>query len=159
MQREIYWIDKIFRNGDIRAKWSQLLPRPKLSQMNRRVILSAFLAFLSIGCSGSNLHLRGVVDYLAIKRPPLPAPGTTIAGPGLQEDVLNMILGIDGARHQECKNYGLKNTEMVEPPGSGDRKWKERWILDRCGTEVAWDVQFTPDPKGGTNIVTSIPKE
>ncbi|HEY1270069.1 MAG TPA: hypothetical protein VGH16_22615 [Candidatus Binatia bacterium] len=125
---------------------------------NRHTLLVVGWLLLLSSCSQSNSQVAGVVDYLRIKRPPIPVPGATIASPGLQEDVVNTILGIDGARHQQCKNYGVKNTEVVNPLDA-DGKWKERWLIDRCGTPVAWDVEFTHALKGGTDIVVRIPKE
>jgi hypothetical protein len=30
-----------------------------------------------------------------------------------------------------------------------ERKWIERWVLDRCGSQVTYDVYFTEVGQGG----------
>ena len=153
------------RNFDARAE--------QKTAMNYLISRTTSLAFLFIGAcllsgcaasnSTSNSLYGSLVDYLGIKRPTIPVQGVTIANPVLQRDVLDIVLAADGARHKECKNYGVSATEIVEPPRSGDRsKWKERWVIDRCGTAVPWDVEFTPAPNGGTYIAAiaaTIPKQ
>lgn len=120
-------------------------------------VISFFVFLMLTACGGGNPIIRNVVRGLQINPLPLPAPGDTIANAELQEDVLNLLLARDGSLNKTCKTYGLRTTEVTEPPPGAEQKWKERWILDRCGVPVRYDVEFAPHPQGGTNIGISGP--
>lgn len=113
----------------------------------------SFFVFLTLNaCGGTNPTLGTLARDGGINAPSLPAPGRTLANAVLQEDVLNLLLVKERFMYTGCETYGLRDTEVTEPPRGAGQKWKERWTLDRCGVPVRYDVVFGPDPKGGTMI-------
>lgn len=102
--------------------------------------------------------------------PPAAPQGSTLASPLLQHDTLSTISSMDEAIASECKGarHVLHMEVTARPTGvkiKHDRmvagSWGERWILDRCGTPVAYDITFISDGHGGTNIdfKTGLPVE
>lgn len=91
---------------------------------------------------------------------PSTVPGQTIASALLQGDTMNQIFSSDRVIDSECRDRTIVNTEVLEraidPQFDAGRmvagSWKERWYLDRCGTLVPYDVQYTADGKGGTSF-------
>jgi len=89
---------------------------------------------------------------------PSAVPGKTLGSPLLQRDTMNQLFFFDRAFAADCQNRKIVNTEILEQPkdarfvtgGMVAGSWKERWYLDRCGKVVPYDVQYTPDGKGGT---------
>ncbi|HYX54038.1 MAG TPA: hypothetical protein VE783_11355, partial [Candidatus Limnocylindrales bacterium] len=87
--------------------------------------------------------------------------GSTLASPVLQHDTLSTISSMDEAMASECKApRRILHMEVTAKPSGVKMKhermvagwWGERWILDRCGAEVSYDITFTSDGHGGTNI-------
>lgn len=85
-------------------------------------------------------------------------PGQFQASPRLQLDTWEMILALDSGADIACKDRKVVNTEVIEQP-TGVRikwgrmvkgRWVERWTVDRCGTRVAYRVEYTADGRGGT---------
>ncbi len=53
-----------------------------------------------------------------------------------------------------CQSRAFVDAEVVSQPRMIDkaldeRKWLERWVLDRCGAEVSYHVFFTEVGEGG----------
>jgi hypothetical protein len=53
-----------------------------------------------------------------------------------------------------CQSRAFVDAEIVSQPRMIDkaldeRKWLERWVLDRCGAEVSYHVFFTEVGEGG----------
>ena len=94
-------------------------------------------------------------------------PGGTIGTPLLQRDTMNQLLFMDRAFDADCKNRKIVNTEVLERPKDSQvsrgrlvgGSWKERWSVDRCGTVVTYDVQYTADGKGGTFIAFNVARD
>lgn len=82
-------------------------------------------------------------------------PGETIADNALRRDTVRTILQSEKQLAPDCKSPKVADTKNVEKPSNGN--WAERWVIDRCGTQVAYGVTYRSDPKGGTNIAIERP--
>jgi hypothetical protein len=100
----------------------------------RFVGLFATLSLLVISCSTAEL------------------PGNSRASPGVQRDVLQMILILDGASGVNCDRHIVLKTEVVKTAIADDYTAIERWTIDRCGTIVPYRVTFRPGATGGTDF-------
>ena len=92
-------------------------------------------------------------------------PGETLGEPLLQRDTNRTILEIEKTLAPDCAAPKVVDTKVLEKPANVDVRdsrpvqgtWSERWIVDRCGTQVAYRVNYAIDPKGGTNIAIEKP--
>ncbi len=90
-------------------------------------------------------------------------PGETRGSASLQRDTLQLLFIIDGAADSACRDRKIVDTKLLEtlkqPKSVGGRmvqgSWRERWDLNRCGKLIEYDVIYTADGKGGTNINTA----
>lgn len=80
---------------------------------------------------------------------PSALPGKTTADPRLEQDTLFVIMGMDSAEDQGCKQRALANREIVK--ADSDRAL-EHWTINRCGTSVRYAITFSPRPGGGTLV-------
>ncbi len=86
-----------------------------------------------------------------------------IADATLQADVWLTLLiadkvaaGVDSAA-DPCKERQVTGIEMLDlgltAEGEWDAgPWTERWMVDRCGTRVAYTIDFTPGDQGRTDF-------
>ena len=89
-----------------------------------------------------------------------PMPGETLGEPMLQRDTAASILAFEKALAPDCAAPKIVDTKVVEKLSGVEVKegrpvkghWAERWVVDRCGTQVSYGVSYEADPKGGTNI-------
>jgi hypothetical protein len=79
-------------------------------------------------------------------------PGNTRASPGVQRDVLQMILVLDGASGVNCDRHSVQKTEVVKTATENDYTAIERWTIDRCGTIIPYRVTFILAPDGKTDF-------
>ncbi len=79
-----------------------------------------------------------------------PVAGETLGDRGLQRDTRATILEFEKVAAPDCTAAKVVDTKIEERPSSGN--WSERWLVDRCGTQVAYGVKYIADPKGGTVI-------
>jgi hypothetical protein len=96
------------------------------------------------------------------------APGITPGGPAqagdpfdasIASDLLQSKAQIRIFRHDDqadlaCQSRNFVTTSVVRSPRVvnetlNERKWIERWVLDRCGSQVTYDVYFTEVGQGG----------
>lgn len=54
----------------------------------------------------------------------------------------------------DCQNRRFVRSQIVNQPrvvdqSVNERKWLERWVLNRCGQEISYDVYFTVVGEGG----------
>jgi len=94
-----------------------------------------------------------------------PMPGETLGELTLQRDTAQTIFAFEKALAPDCAAPKVVDTKVVEKlsgvevkdgrPVGG--KWSERWVVDRCGTQVTYGVSYEADPKGGTNIGVTKP--
>ena len=77
----------------------------------------------------------------------------------LASDLLQSKAQIRIFRHDDqadlaCQSRNFVHTSVVRSPRVvnetlNERKWIERWVLDRCGSHVTYDVYFTEVGQGG----------
>jgi hypothetical protein len=79
-----------------------------------------------------------------------PVAGETLADRGLQRDARMTILEFEKAAAPGCMAAKIIDTKIEERPSNGN--WSERWLVDRCGTEVAYGVSYIAGTNGGTII-------
>lgn len=78
-------------------------------------------------------------------------PGKTLANPQLQRDVWNYLVQIELAFDEKCQDHSTVSTDVMEYPSiPGVGIWVERWLVNRCGEQVFYWMEFRPDGKGGT---------
>jgi len=125
--------------------------------MNRFVCANRIL--VAMACLAATAMVQAAAQNLV--------PGDTRGTPLLQRDTMTQLLFMDRAMASDCKDRKIVNTAVVEPPKDAQIKggrmmtggWKERWSMDRCGTVVIYDVQYTADGKGGTFIAFKVGKD
>lgn len=76
-------------------------------------------------------------------------PGKSTADPRLEQDTLTMIMGMDRASDDACKQRKVEKREIISAHAKGA---EEHWTLDRCGTLVLYRITYSPAPSGGTMI-------
>ncbi len=107
---------------------------------------------------------------LAIAVPGIVLPGIAISGPAeagesnpfdasLASNLLQSRAQIRIYRHDDqadlaCQSRTFVAAKVVRTPRIvnetlNERKWIERWVLDRCGNHVTYDVYFTEVGQGG----------
>jgi hypothetical protein len=92
-------------------------------------------------------------------------PGETLGDAGLRRDTVRTILESERVLAPDCAAPKVVDTKLVEGPSNMVIKdsrpvrgeWSERWVVDRCGTQVAYGVSYAADPKGGTFIAIQKP--
>ena len=104
--------------------------------------------------------------YRPVQDAPEAVPGETLGDAGLRRDTARTILQSEKSLAPDCKAPKIVDTKVVEKlsgveikdarPVGG--KWSERWVVDRCGTQVAYNVRYTADPQGGTNLAIDMPR-
>jgi len=93
-------------------------------------------------------------ELMAIGRSsPSKLPGDSTANELLERDTLRMMMAMDGAEDQGCKERHVVNREVLSASSTGA---EERWTLTRCSKPVKYLVRFSPDPRGGTTIGMNI---
>jgi hypothetical protein len=96
-------------------------------------------------------------------------PGQSLANLELQRDTFSQLLFMDRVFDQACrKKRKVLNTEVVNEPRNLEfspdgrmlrGQWTERWYLDRGGQVVAYDVDYSADGQGGTNLGIALHQE
>ncbi len=98
--------------------------------------------------------------WLAAALPPgAPAAGDDPLRESLASNLLQSRAQLRIFRHDDevdlsCQSRAFVGAEVVSQPRMIDkdldeRKWLERWVLDRCGAEVSYHVFFTEVGEGG----------
>ena len=82
----------------------------------------------------------------------------SLASKLLQSRAQLRIYRHDDQTDLKCGSRAFVNAEVVSRPRVVDevldeRKWLERWVLDRCGAEVPYHVFFTVVGNGGAFFV------
>jgi len=78
----------------------------------------------------------------------------SIASTFLQSRAQIRIYRHDDQVDLTCQSRSFVTAQVVRKPHVVDdklneRKWIERWVMDRCGDQVTYDVYFTEVGKGG----------
>lgn len=78
----------------------------------------------------------------------------SIASTFLQSRAQIRIYRHDDQADLTCQSRSFVTAQVVRKPHVVDdklneRKWIERWVMDRCGDQVTYDVYFTEVGKGG----------
>jgi len=98
-----------------------------------------------------------------------PAPGATHADSAEQVRVVKAIRAMDDLRVDRCKERRVSDTAILGSPGAvldsagtaggadSTTAWSylprhERWTIDRCGKQVSYLVEFSPEDSGGVAI-------
>lgn len=92
-------------------------------------------------------------------------PGRTLADPGLRRDTVRTIVENERVVAPNCTSPKVVDTVIVEEPSNMEVRngravrggWSESWMIDRCGTQVAYGVSYAADPNGGTFIAIRKP--
>jgi hypothetical protein len=81
-------------------------------------------------------------------------PGSSAADAMLQRDALQMVWLLEAVAEEECDERRVIDTRVTVPPEVvGKSPWSEEWIVDRCGKQLTYTVDFTPTPeRGGTDF-------
>jgi len=79
---------------------------------------------------------------------------TSLASQFLQSRAQIRIYRYDDQADLACQSRSFVAAKVVREPHVVDdtlneRKWIERWVMDRCGDQVVYDVYFTEVSKGG----------
>jgi hypothetical protein len=94
-------------------------------------------------------------------------PGESLVNgsdPRLVKDVLYVLRFYEEALAPECK-LKVVDTRLIELPTNVRierktelvvAKWSERWVLDRCGSNVAYRIDFDAQGSRGTDIAARI---
>lgn len=98
--------------------------------------------------------LRAAVEQVTAATPAL--PGETFGDRSLQRDTLRTIVQSEKELAPDCALPKVVDTKIVDDSRAKGR-WSERWVVDRCGKEVAYGVRYVSDAKGGTNIAVDRP--
>ena len=107
--------------------------------------------FTALMWAETNRH-RAVVRLLkkALKVEIYSTPSQTLTNPQLQRDVRDYILQLELASDEKCQEYSIIRTEVIEYPSRvGINNWAERWVVDRCGQNIYYRIEFRPDERGG----------
>jgi hypothetical protein len=92
------------------------------------------------------------------------ATGRDEADPTARERTISdQVLSFDASKHAggdaSCRSRKIVGTTTTRPFQSGSQppagQWTERWIVDRCGTQMAYDVHYLRAADGhlGVTIV------
>jgi hypothetical protein len=78
----------------------------------------------------------------------------SLASQFLQSRAQIRIYRYDDQADLACQSRSFVAAKVVRHPHVVDdtlneRKWIERWVMDRCGDQVVYDVYFTEVGKGG----------
>jgi len=98
--------------------------------------------------------LRAAVEQVSAATPAM--PGETFGDRSLQRDTLRTIIQSEKELAPDCALPKVLNTKIVDDSRAKGR-WSERWVIDRCGKEVAYGVRYASDAHGGTNIAVDRP--
>lgn len=95
----------------------------------------------------------------ALSAGPVRAGQTNPFSSSLASDLLQSRAQLRIYRHDDqadlaCQTRNFVAAKVVRQPRVvnetlNERKWIERWVLDRCGAHVTYDVYFTEVGKGG----------
>ena len=118
-----------------------------------------FLPLLSCGCNTTTSTTTAAatpVNKIVTISISDSALGETTADTELQNDVLNQLRLIESAKNvnnkSNCTHRKLVNVKIIERFSQNAKQTRELWTIDRCGKAIKYDVEFIPDPKGGTFI-------
>ena len=99
------------------------------------------------------------LGILAVATPPPAAAGEDPLSKSLASKLVQSRAQLRIYRHDDrtdlnCESRAFVNAEVVSRPRIVDealdeRKWLERWVLNRCGAEVPYHVFFTVVGDGG----------
>jgi hypothetical protein len=117
-----------------------------------RLLITLMGATLAVSGCASSMEQARARHEAAPWRP----PGETLADSSLSVNAIQAIYRLDDLRAERCERRRFVDTDLVEtrsgaPPAPGSH-WVERWTMDRCGKRVAFLVEFSPDPAGGTGV-------
>ena len=88
-----------------------------------------------------------------------PLPEGSIADQTLKKGVVKHLTKMEYYFYScsTLRTLRVLNIQVTSPPDGG--KWKEQWHILSCnGENHLYDVEFTPDPKGGLFIGTKHPE-
>jgi hypothetical protein len=78
-------------------------------------------------------------------------------------ETMHLLLGMEGDAAPDCPGRTLFKTELSRPQApslapeeTSTEPWRERWLMDRCGAQVAYDVRYTPSDRGATDIAVGL---
>jgi hypothetical protein len=100
------------------------------------------------------LSLQAAAEHAAADMPAM--PGETFGDRPLQRETLRTIVQAEKEAAPECASPKVADTKIVDD-SRAKGKWSERWVIDRCGKQVAYGVRYQTDPSGGTNIAVDKP--
>ena len=127
------------------------------------VLALAVGALVLGGCASSRSDLGSPAVAWA------PAPGATHADSAEQVRVVKAIRAMDDLRVDRCKERRVSDTAILGSSGAvpdsagtaggadSTAAWSylprhERWTIDRCGKQVSYLVEFSPEDSGGVAI-------
>lgn len=115
------------------------------------VAMIGVLGLVAAGCGDGTGSTTTAAPTATIGAPNLtglvPLPGDTAASPGLQGDVLEVLLGLEAT--SGCDQSLVTDTKLVD---RGSDRADEEWLIDRCGVTVPWTVEFRESERGGTDF-------
>jgi hypothetical protein len=100
------------------------------------------------------LSLQAAARQAAAQTPAM--PGETFGDRSLQRDTLRTIVQAEKEAAPDCASPKVVDTKIVDD-SRAKGKWSERWVVDRCGKQVAYGVRYQSDPNGGTNVAVDKP--
>jgi hypothetical protein len=114
----------------------------------------ALVALAFGGCAGSKPDLGSPAAAWA------PAPGATDADSSEQVRVVTAIRAMDDLRVDRCRERRVSDTAILDSTARGADSTAagsrlprhERWTIDRCGKQVSYFVEFTPQDSGRVAI-------
>lgn len=106
---------------------------------------------LAVGLAAALPSLAGIAPAEASEANPFKA---SLASDLLQSRAQLRIFRHDDQADLGCDNRNFVGAKVVRTPrvvneSLDERKWIERWVLDRCGSHVIYDVYFTEVGQGG----------
>lgn len=100
------------------------------------------------GCAGSKPGDLGSPNSVWTS-----APGATCADSAQQVRVVQAIRAMDDLRVDRCSKRTVVGTTLIDSVSCAPEAPRhERWTIDRCGKQVSYLVQFSPEDSGGVAI-------
>ena len=109
------------------------------------LVISALAALLA-SCATHDSKIP-----MAPMTPTTPVPGNTTANMELQADVIKQLMLFERVLDKsDCQTRKIVHTEVLQLHAQNGKETREIWTLERCGKKLNYEVNFVPDPKGGT---------
>jgi len=88
----------------------------------------------------------------------------------MRPDTTSLLMRMDATAAPECAERAIVSIEATASPDAiaspgaqrapdtawTTRPWRERWLMDRCGAMVAWEVRYTPTDDGALRVAAGL---